>query len=96
MGIVRLRKGKSTGHCEAKALSDKEIGKLAAHDMSSLRKNARWNDTLKVGPPHECAVAARRIAQPETHDAGRGRAECRPPKSVPREMGGVAFMKNPS
>ena len=34
MGIVRLRKGKSTGHCEAKALSDKEIGGFAAHEMT--------------------------------------------------------------
>ncbi len=46
MGIVRLRKGKSTEHCEAKTLSDKEIAEPAAHDMPIQRKNALWIDTL--------------------------------------------------
>lgn len=45
MGIVRLRGGKSTGHCEAKALSDKEIGEPAASDMPIRHKNALWIDT---------------------------------------------------
>ena len=53
MGIVRLREGKSTGHCEAKALSDKEIGEPAALEVSILHKNARWNDTLKAVPAHK-------------------------------------------
>lgn len=52
MGIVRSRKGKSTGHCEAKALSDEEIGKSAAHDMPLQHKNTLWIDTLKAVPAH--------------------------------------------
>ena len=72
MGIVRLREGKSTGHREARVLSDKEMAEPAAHDMPLLHKSALWNDTLQPGRVGTIFVPTRE--QPSLTAWAQGRA----------------------